>query len=140
MGKSYSFECARCGYRAKVAGRFDRGMDFAVRTILCRDCKELFDAVTRARIAEVEQAPRRLSGNLRLPPLAKTPRPAAPPSFQLAFNRLRLNLARDTRWAEFRLQCLVSPAHRVESWTAPGKCPRCGLYLERSALPYRVWD
>jgi hypothetical protein len=140
MGKSYLFECARCGYRAKVAGRVDRGMDFAVRTILCRDCKELFDAVTRTRIAEAEGTPRRLSANLQLPAPAKAPRPARPPSFQLAFNRLRLNLVRDTRWAEFKPQCPISPAHRVEGWTAPGKCPRCGLFLEKSALPYRVWD
>jgi transcription elongation factor Elf1 len=51
MGRSYWFECARCGYRAKVSGRVDRGFNFFVQTIVCRDCKELYDAVTRIKVA-----------------------------------------------------------------------------------------
>ena len=52
MGRSYWFECAKCGYRAKVSGRADRGITFFVHTILCRDCRELYDAVTRLRLAD----------------------------------------------------------------------------------------
>src|SRR5438105_15903009 len=52
MGRSYWFECAKCGYRAKVSGHGDRGLPVFVQTISCRDCKELYDAVVRARIAK----------------------------------------------------------------------------------------
>ena len=52
MGRSYWFERSRCGYRAKVSGRADRGLHCVVQTILCRDCKELYDAVIRLRISE----------------------------------------------------------------------------------------
>jgi hypothetical protein len=143
MGKSYWFECARCGYRAKVAGRSDRGSDFFVQTIVCQECKELFDAVTRTRVADgAGAAPsQKLLGAFRRPALLNLPRaPKVPPNFQLALNRLRFNPVLHYRWAEFKLQCPVSPAHRVETWSEPGKCPRCGLFLEKNALPYRVWD
>ena len=50
MGRSYWFECARCGYRAKVSGREDRGRTFFVQTEFCRDCRELYDAVSRALV------------------------------------------------------------------------------------------
>jgi hypothetical protein len=30
MGRSYWFECPKCGYRAKVSGRADRGLSFFV--------------------------------------------------------------------------------------------------------------
>src|ERR1700674_5874389 len=56
MGRSYWFECPRCGYRAKVSGRADRGFNFSVQSIVCRDCKELYDAVTRARIPDQSPA------------------------------------------------------------------------------------
>ena len=47
MGRTYSFECSRCGYRVRVAGGADEGEHFAVQTIACADCKELHDVVTR---------------------------------------------------------------------------------------------
>ena len=52
MGRSYWFECPKCGYRAKVSGRADRGLSFFVQTILCRDCRELYDAVIRLRVPD----------------------------------------------------------------------------------------
>ena len=52
MGRSYWFECVKCGYRAKVSGRADRGLNFFVQTILCRDCRELYDAITRVKIPD----------------------------------------------------------------------------------------
>src|ERR1043165_2888542 len=44
-GRTWLFECAKCGFRATVAGGADRGFRFAVQTILCHDCKELHEAV-----------------------------------------------------------------------------------------------
>jgi hypothetical protein len=41
---------------------------------------------------------------------------------------------------DFKLQCPVSAMQRVRGWDNPDKCPRCGVYLEKSALPYRFWD
>ncbi len=46
MGAHFLFECASCGYRAEISGRNDVGMTSATSTVLCRDCKELFDVVT----------------------------------------------------------------------------------------------
>src|ERR1051326_6040680 len=52
MGRSYWFECSKCGYRASISGGFDRGLNFAVQTIVCSDCKRLHDAVVRLRIPD----------------------------------------------------------------------------------------
>jgi hypothetical protein len=139
MGRSYWFECARCGYRARVSGREDRGLTFLVETIFCHDCRELYDVVTRLR---VPNDPIRL-GNLagwcwaRLTPQRSL---SAPPSFQAVLNRLPQTGVKRFRWLPFKLQCPVSAIHRVRSWNDPDKCPRCGVFLEKSALPYRLWD
>jgi len=141
MGHSYCFECSRCGYRAKVSGRADRGLDLFVQTIVCRDCKELYDAVTRLRISE-----ERHFGGLkpfnwrRSGQMSKTLCPKNPPSFQAALSRLQARGIGHSHWLQFRLQCPVSATHRVQSWDEPNKCPRCGLFLERNVLPYRIWD
>jgi hypothetical protein len=142
MGRSYWYECGKCGYRAKVAGRPDRGLDFHVQTILCRDCKELYDAVTRLRVpAEPQLSHLRARllkpGRLRL---AAFRTPKRPPKFESALNRLPHYHANGFRWVFFPPQCPVSSAHRVRAWTEPDKCPRCGLYLDKSALPFRIWE
>ena len=139
MGRSYWFECAKCGYRAIVAGRADRGLDLGIQTILCRDCKQLYDAVTRLRIA-VEPGPL-WESKLQKAGLGK-PAPAltTPPTFQSALNRLPPKGARRFRWLRFKVQCPLSALHRVRVWNDPDRCPKCGVFLEKSALPYRLWD
>ena len=47
MGRTYLFECSKCGYHARVAGGAAEGEHFAVQTIACADCRALHDAVTR---------------------------------------------------------------------------------------------
>jgi hypothetical protein len=138
MGRSYWFECPKCGYRAKVSGREDRGLIFFVQTILCRDCRELYDAVTRLRVP---------GHPIGLEPAAwhrarlKSQRSfSVPPAFQAVVNWLPQTGVKQFKWLLFELQCPVSAMHRVRSWNDPDKCPRCGVYLERSALPYRLWD
>lgn len=142
MGKSYWFECGRCGYRAKVAGRADEGLHLSIQTILCQDCKELYDAVTRIRILEGSQPA--LHGTLRVPAPGLTTELKSesmkPPSFSWALNRLRYTGEKISDWLRFPLKCPVSNLHRVRVWTEPDKCPRCGIYLERAPLAYRVWD
>ncbi len=139
MGRSYWFECPRCGYRAKVSGRADRGLSFFVQTILCRDCRELYDAVTRLRVPE--ELPRRggWAGDVRAR-VREAQRISAPPPFQAALNRLPQTGAARFKWLHFKPQCPVSATHRVRSWNDPDRCPKCGLFLEKSALPYRLWD
>jgi hypothetical protein len=43
-------------------------------------------------------------------------------------------------WRKFKLACPVEPKHFVEAWNDPGRCPRCGNFLEKSGLPFRLWD
>ena len=139
MGRSYWFECARCGYRARVSGREDRGLTFLVETILCHDCRELYDAVTRLRVPD---DPIRLGSFAGWCWAKLTPQRSliAPPSFQTVLNRLPQTGVKRFKWLPFKLQCPVSTIHRVRSWNDPDKCPRCGVFLEKSALPYRLWD
>ena len=136
MGKSYWFECEKCGYRAKVAGKADEGLHLTVQTVLCRDCKELYDAVIKLRA--INGAQPTLHGMLSSATLkGETPRA---PSFQWALNRLRYTGEKLLEWKKFPLQCPVSPLHKVRAWNDPDRCPRCGVHLERSAMAFRVWD
>jgi hypothetical protein len=48
--------------------------------------------------------------------------------------------ARQVAWIHFRIRCPISPIHQVRPWNEPDKCPRCGVYLERNALPFRIWE
>jgi hypothetical protein len=137
MGRSYWFECAKCGYRAKVSGRPDRGLSFHVQTILCRDCKELFDAVTRVRVpAEFGSK----SGGRRFGSQSSWSSVRKPPTFQAALSRLLITGERNYQWIQFPPQCPVLPFHRVQEWNDPDKCPRCGIFMEKNVLPFRIWE
>jgi hypothetical protein len=138
MGKSYWFECGKCGYRTKVAGRADEGLHLSVQTILCQDCKELYDAVTQLRILNGTQPV--LHAALRTTSISISPGSKPPPSFEWALNRLRYTGEKFSDWIKFPLQCPVSRLHKIRIWKDPDKCPRCGVYLEKSALAYRIWD
>jgi hypothetical protein len=140
MGRSYWFECSKCGYRAKVSGRADRGLHLFVQTISCRDCRNLYDAVIRLRVAPDSIENRNKPGPPRLQSLTERVRTGPAPAFEAALNRLLYTGGRRSRWLQFALQCPVSPLHRVDPWNEPGKCPRCGLLIEKSALPFRIWD
>lgn len=149
MGRTYLYECVRCGYRAKAAGKEDRGQEFFVQSIVCTDCKEVYDAVVRVKM------PQALRSSISIPPgiaarrgrRAGTARVAtrnaagrSAPKFEAMINRLPLLGAQRYRWVRFAPACPVSAFHRVAPWSDPGRCPRCGVYLERSALPFKIWD
>lgn len=141
MGRSYWFECSKCGYRAKVSGGPDRGLHVHIQTIACRDCRQLYDAVTRFRIPlEPKMAAWNSLASWRKAPGGLQRYGNVPPRFETALNRLPYKGIPRLKWLSFHLQCPVSGLHRVESWNAPAKCPRCGLYLERTLLPYRIWE
>lgn len=143
MGKSYWYECARCGYRARVSGRADRGVDFYVQTILCRDCNEIYDAVVRIRLPEGRAAAnaslRRTGLSLHQQSLNQAG-PRVAPTFQAALGRLPLPDLTRFRWVRFAPQCPVTPSHRIRAWNEPDVCPKCRLPLERNVLPYRIWE
>ncbi len=135
MGRTYSFECPKCQYQATVAGGADEGLHFAVQTIRCRDCKLLYDAVTRARISESPVETPLGTGQFKTSFVGKRP-----PTFQRMLNRLRLLGEQRLYWISYKIACPASHFHRVENWKAPGKCPRCGVYMECNGLPFRIWD
>src|SRR5712671_4253565 len=100
MGRSFWFECPRCGYRAKVSGRADRGFNFSVQTIFCRDCRELYDAVTRVR-TPVQTLDLKNSSRLRPATFSATRNgPGKPPSFQAMLNRLPATGEKRFRWLQ----------------------------------------
>lgn len=133
MGKTYLHECDKCGYRCKVAGGRAEGRDLLVQTICCKDCRALYDVVVALR------SERRLTlrRNVRS---ALSKRTETAPTVESALRRLRIPASTTREWREFPLACPVSPLHRISEWKSPGRCPRCGAYLEQSALPYRVWE
>lgn len=143
MGRTYLFECTKCGLRAKVSGGPDRGHDFFIQTVHCPQCRRLYDVVTRSRVPA--ETARKLTG-LRATPAAegrlrRSLRPPFPvPSFEALSNRLRQSAGRKCVWVDWPLQCPVSADHKVTAWNSPAPCPICGVFLERSALPFRVWD
>ena len=46
MGSLYQFCCQDCGYQVQISGGKDIGMGCATNTIVCNDCRELYDVLT----------------------------------------------------------------------------------------------
>jgi hypothetical protein len=140
MGRTYLFDCSRCGYRAKVSGRADHGFTACVQTIVCLDCKKLYDAVTRAKRPLSNGAPLQKQLKAASWKLSNRSSSDSPPTFGSAVNRLAFTGGQRHRWVDYPLRCPVAAWHRVQEWNEPDKCPKCGTYLERHALAYRIWD
>jgi len=121
MGRTYLFECSRCGYRARVSGSADRGRNVIVKTILCAECKELYDAVIAFK-----------------PSLHWEFHPKTAPRFAALLNRLTPRGVR--QWIRWKLVCPVSSRHRIRLWKQPDKCPKCGTFLDPGPIPFRRWD
>ena len=135
MGRSYLFECAKCGYKVKVSGGPDRGLEFFVQTASCRDCRMLFDAVVRLKVPDTGLKPLDFQQfQLRKSETEK------PPAFEAVAARLPLVGVMRFKWVLFKIRCPVALAHRVQMWNEPGKCPRCGAFMEKNALPFRYWE
>jgi len=122
MGRSYLFECSKCGYTVRVAGGAAEGEHFAVQTIACTDCRALYDVVVRFKAS----------------PRQKEDPPKTAPHFDTALNRLPPRSVR--QWLKFNPTCPVFSRHRIRFWKQPDKCPRCGNFLESNAVPFRIWD
>ena len=49
MGKTYLYECGLCHYSVRVSGGSAAGVNCETQTVLCRDCRELFDVFRKVR-------------------------------------------------------------------------------------------
>jgi len=137
VGRTYIFECPHCLYRTQVSGGADAGLHCAVQTVVCRDCRELFDVLTRIRRrAGAPPKPAKFPGFERqeIPPVILRETPAPAKRFKLAPKPAPLI------WQDLPLACPAWPKHFVEPWQDPGRCPRCGSFMEKNGLPFRLWD
>jgi hypothetical protein len=130
MGRTYVFHCSRCGYQAQVSGGREEGFHCVTQTVACSDCKALHEVAVKLRVAAALPA---LKSNVR-PRKELLPSPIDPTKILLFGEPPR------TKWVIQKPGCPVAKNHRVTIWTAPGKCPRCGNFMERTVLPFRVWD
>jgi hypothetical protein len=138
MGRTYLFECARCGYRATVAGGVERGLHLAVQTIHCLDCRELQDAVTELKVPATPANLQRWK--LKPTPFETGPSDEKPPTFAAALDYLVVGSGKRFRWVQFKTVCPVSARHPIRAWKQPGKCPKCGVFLDGSGTPFKAWD
>lgn len=138
MGRTYLFECAKCNYRIAVAGGTEHGPQLAVQTVHCLDCRELHDAVTERKVPATATN----LGRWKLKPTPFCPEPSdeKAPTFAVALNDLIIGRGQNFRWVKYKLSCPVSARHRVRVWKQPGKCPKCGNFLDGSGTPFKVWD
>ncbi|HWQ92067.1 MAG TPA: hypothetical protein VN673_10375 [Clostridia bacterium] len=109
-----------------------------MQTIACQDCKQLYDAVTQLKVPDEGPLERQRKSLEML--ACNSLRKTAAPSFAAAASLLTFRGLRRFKWLKFKPQCPVSVLHRIEEWKDPGRCPRCGLHLEKSVLPFRIWD
>jgi len=139
MGRTYLFECAKCGYRAELAGGAERGRQLAVQTIHCLNCRELRDVVTEWK--RPEPGPTHSPAwKLKPTPFEPACEATPPPSFASAVNSLTVRRGQPFRWARFKLACPVAPWHEIRRWQQPGKCPKCGIFLDGGGTPFKAWD
>ena len=43
-------------------------------------------------------------------------------------------------WEDRKIFCPIGKTHRVEPWHDPGRCPRCGNFIEKNGFPWKIWD
>jgi len=117
----------------------ERGPQLVVQTIHCLECRELHDAVIELKVPAAPAA--KLSRwKLKPTPFDSDPGDEKPPTFAAALHHLVVGRDQSFHWMKFKLVCPVSPRHRLRVWQQPGKCPRCGIFLDGSGTPFKVWD
>lgn len=67
MGEHFQFTCANCGFSAEVSGGDDAGMAAVTTTIVCENCRCLYDVI----IADIKDWQNREERALRCPKSAK---------------------------------------------------------------------
>ena len=140
MGRTFQFDCPLCQYRTRVSGGTDAGINCSIQTIICHDCRELFDVFTKVRRRpETTGVVRKQLGFM--------PDRLIPPPFLREGSMKAATIplknpgpARSFFWEQLKPVCPASARHRVEVWQDPGRCPRCGCYLEKTVFPFRLWE
>jgi hypothetical protein len=132
VGKTYLFECPQCQYRVKISGGADSGLHCEIQTVICRECRELFDVFRRQRKREDSVDRIKFPGFYQpdIPPVILRESSIAPRPKPLAA----------LIWRVTELACPVEPTHFVEPWNDPGRCPRCGNFMEKGGFPFRAWE
>lgn len=113
MGTRYQFVCKHCNYEATVSGGDDVGMMCRTTTICCPDCGELFDVVTSEKPWDESAT---MSDDKLVCPGVKP---------GLTTKRGVKNRSKST--------------HRVQRWSFPGPCPKCGKAMSQGEL-VMMWD
>ena len=133
MGRTYHYHCTQCQYRTGISGGADNGLNCDVQTIICRECRELFDVFTRVRR---ETGHKELARNF-----SALVRPEIPPVIlRDSLFAPKRTVLRQFEWQKVKLECPVAAKHFVEAWKHPGRCPRCHAFMEQAGLPFRVWE
>lgn len=155
MGRAYRFDCLRCNYSARVCAGEARHSGFATRTIICLDCREVYDVVSALRLEtrwiiwrgrhRIGGAPLALSAEQirRIEDRLNLPRELLPQARRLELHPISaspMDRGAPRRWVKIKPICPVNSKHRIRSWSEPVKCPRCHAPLERSPYPFRVWE
>ena len=126
MGKTYLYECGLCHYSVRVSGGSAAGVNCETQTVLCRDCRELFDVFRKVR-RQSSPVGKFRAMNPEIPPAGLAGSPA-----------------KERSWEKPELACPMEYdkkiKHRVEVWNDPGRCPRCGNYMEKNGMAFRLWD
>jgi len=139
MGRSYLFECAKCGYQTAVAGGNESGLQVVVQTIQCLDCRALHDTVIELKVPTTPTVTHK-RWKLKPTPFDSNPCEEKPPALAEALNRLVIGSGKRFRWVKYKLACPVSDRHRIREWRQPGKCPKCGVFLDGGGMPFKTWD
>jgi hypothetical protein len=132
VGKTYHFECPLCQYGAKISGGADAGLNCEIQTISCRDCRQLYDVFIKVR---------RRPGAMEKVKFPGFFRPEIPPVvLRESTSRPSKELPAKMIWQKFDLMCPVDAKHFVTAWKDPGRCPRCGCFMDKAGFPFRSWD
>ncbi len=143
----FQYSCPHCEYQVRVVGGADNGVNCAVQTIVCLDCRKLFDVFTRLRLREGgEEASSQ--GNKTKSNRKLLPTGIVIPPIHLMENswndyspgRQISAPVQKKYWTDVKLACPIANYHRIEVWNWPGRCPRCGTHLESNGFPFRLWD
>lgn len=125
-----------------MAGREEQGLVCHVCTIVCPECSALFDAVTRARLSRDWLKGRRpLHLDAGWTPKSEWQRTVDAVREPVTLDQVLFE-HHDPRgpWVEFPVTCPNVVHHAVQPWKDPGRCPRCGVYMERTLMPFRLWE
>ena len=154
MTQTFRYDCPRCGYTCKCCGGKASHSTFLTETVICEDCRKIYDVVTSIRLPITPFLMSKLKcegGRLELSEqvIAELEGTISLPSDMLPCNGRIVLHRTDTaplprglgrRWFTVKKACPEMSLHRLKSWKSPCRCPRCNDWLERCLLPSKILD